>query len=160
MSFLWVSAQKNSELRPSMPRHLPGIEASTPAAPPARRRSHASPPKPITGPAPKVRKQCCPRSLAFRSVFFHHSHALPSILAWAQDCSTQSWRGRRIAPPNPGVWAQDCRCLPENIGSAVLYSAPRLAARVARKKNCVSGVATQHCADTLAARLPGFKFGK
>ena len=34
-----------------------------------------------------------------------------SILRWQQDCPHQSWRG------------QDCpRCLPENIGSAVLYS--------------------------------------
>ena len=41
-----------------------------------------------------------------------------SILAWAQDCHTQSWRGHRIAPPNPAVatglphsilaWAQNC----------------------------------------------------
>ena len=29
-------------------------------------------------------------------VFFHHSHAQPSILAWAQNCSTQSWREHRI----------------------------------------------------------------
>ena len=95
--------------------------------------------KPITGPAPKVRQRCCPRSIADR-VFFHHSHALPSILAWAQDCHTQSWRGHRIATLNPGVgaglphsilaWAQDChgvgtglpRCFPENAGSAALYS--------------------------------------
>ena len=65
-----------------------------------------------------LRKRCCPRSIADR-VFFHHSHALPSILAWAQDCHTQSWRGHRIATLNPGVgtglphsilaWAQDCR---------------------------------------------------
>ena len=54
--------------------------------------------------------------------FFHHSHAQPSILAWAQDCSLnpgvatgllhpillwqqdchcQSWAGRRIASPIP-----------------------------------------------------------
>ena len=33
----------------------------------------------------------------WRSVLFHHSHALPSILAWEQDCPTQSWRGHRIA---------------------------------------------------------------
>ena len=60
------------------------------------------PEKPITGPAPKVRQRCCPRSIADR-VFFHHSHALPSILAWQQDCSTQSCCGNRIAPPNPAV---------------------------------------------------------
>ena len=34
-------------------------------------------------------------------VFFHHSHAQPSILAWAKDCPTQSWRGHRIAPVSP-----------------------------------------------------------
>ena len=53
-----------------------------------------------------------------------------SILAWAQDCHTQSWRGHRIAPLNPRVgtrlphsilaWAQDChtqswRGLPHSI---------------------------------------------
>ena len=52
--------------------------------------------------------------------FFHHSHA-HSILAWAQDCSTQSWRGHRIAPLNPGVGTGLPRCLPENSGSASLH---------------------------------------
>ena len=75
------------------------------------------PENPITGPAPKVRQRCCPRSIADR-VFFRHSHALPSILLWQQDCSTQSCCGNRIAPPNPAVvtgllhpillWQQDC----------------------------------------------------
>ena len=70
------------------------------------------PENPITGPAPKVRQRCCEDGVA-DGVFFHHSHALPSILAWAQDCHTQSWRaqdchtqswrGHRIAPLNPGV---------------------------------------------------------
>ena len=64
------------------------------------------PENPITGPAPKVCQRCCPRSIADR-VFFHHSHALPSILPWQQDC-----------PFNPAVatgllhpilpWQQDC----------------------------------------------------
>ena len=64
------------------------------------------PENPITGPAPKVCQRCCPRSIADR-VFFHHSHALPSILLWQQDC-----------PFNPAVatgllhpilpWQQDC----------------------------------------------------
>ena len=73
------------------------------------------PEKPITGPAPEVRQQGCPCSIADR-VFFHHSHALPSILLWQQDCSTQScWQQ---TPPNPAAatglplsilgWAQDC----------------------------------------------------
>ena len=44
------------------------------------------PKNPITGPAPKVRQRCCPRSIA-DGVFFHRSHALPSILLWQQDCS-------------------------------------------------------------------------
>ena len=56
--------------------------------------------KPITGPAPEVRQRGCPRSIADR-VFFHHSHAQPSILAWQQDCFTQSCVGRRIASLNP-----------------------------------------------------------
>ena len=116
----------------------------------------------------------------FRSVFFHHSHAQPSILAWAQDCHTQSWRGHRIAPLNPGAgtglphsilaWAQDCHTqswrghriapvFPRERWkrSAVQHYAPRLAARIARKKHrqCVG---TQRCTPGLAARLPGFEF--
>ena len=72
------------------------------------------PENPIAGPAPEVCQRCCPRSIA-DGVFFHHLHAavnpavgtgLPHpILLWAQDCPTQSWRGRRIAPLNPGVGA-------------------------------------------------------
>ena len=72
------------------------------------------PENPITGPAPEVRQRGCPRSLA-DGVFFHHSHALPSILAWAQG-------GHRIATLNPGVGTGLPRCFPENAGSAVLYS--------------------------------------
>ena len=85
--------------------------------------------KPITGPAPKVREICCPRSITpgvffpspgqrRRSVSeavlaasltecFFTTHTLPSILAWQQDC-----------PFNPAVatgllhpilpWQQDC----------------------------------------------------
>ena len=76
-------------------------------APAARHRSPAAPARHSLqpakpAPAPKVCQRCCPRSIADR-VFFHHSHALPSILAWAQDCHTQSWRGHRIASPNPAV---------------------------------------------------------
>ena len=81
--------------------------------------------KPITGPAPKVREICCPRSITPGVFFpspgqrrrsasdavlavsltecFFTTHTLPSILAWAQDCPTQSWRGHRIATLNPGV---------------------------------------------------------
>ena len=55
-----------------------GAARHSPAAP---ARIEASRP----APAPKVCQPCCPRSIADR-VFFHHSHALPSILAWQQDC--------------------------------------------------------------------------
>ena len=64
------------------------------------------PEQPITGPAPKVRQRCCPRSVAEGVFFFHHLHALPSILLWQQDCPCQSCCGNRIAPP----WQQDCPC--------------------------------------------------
>ena len=91
--------------------------------------------------------------------FFHHSHAQPSILAWAQDCPTQSWRGHRIAPLNPGVGTELPRCLPENSGSASVHtdalpdSPPGLPGklRLQRRKYGISpGL----------AQLPGFKFGK
>ena len=72
-------------------------------------------------PSPGQRRRCVSDAVlagATDIVFFYHSHAQPSILAWAQDCPTQSWRGHRIAPLNPGVgtgllhsilaWAQDC----------------------------------------------------
>ena len=86
------------------------------------------PENPITGPAPKVRQRCCPRSIA-DGVFFSPltrpavnpavaTGLLHPILLWQQDCSTQSCCGNRIAPPNPAVatgllhpillWQQDC----------------------------------------------------
>ena len=46
----------------------------------------------------------------------------PSILRWAQDCLTQSCAGHRIAPLNPVVSTGLPRCLPQNCGSALLYS--------------------------------------
>ena len=164
------------------------------APPPARHRSPAEPAphrgrdsstevgiptsvfaeKPITGPAPKVRALCCPRSIT-PGVFFPPftrpavnpgvGTGLPhSILAWAQDCHTQSWRGHRIAPVFPRKrWKR----------SAAQHYAPRLAARIARKTTeahcCIAGRSRKtppasccvaECTDRLAARLPGFKFGK
>ena len=103
----------------SPPRHLPGMEAfslpslhhprsefrlcSTPRSefrlglpPRSEVRLCFFAQKPTTGPAPKVCQRCRPRSIADR-VFFHHSHAQPSILAWAQDCPYQSCAGNRIA---------------------------------------------------------------
>ena len=57
------------------------------------------PENPIAGPAPKVRQRCCPRSIADISPLTRPAvnpgvgTGLPhSILAWAQDCPTQSWR--------------------------------------------------------------------
>ena len=131
------------------------------------------PENPIAGPAPKVRQRCCPRSVADR-VFFHHSHALPSILAWAQDCPTQSWRGHRIAPLNPGVgtglphsilaWAQDCAFNPV-VATGLLHPillwqqdcptqswrGHRIAPVFPRKRWKRSAV--QHYAPRLAARI-------
>ena len=82
-----------------------GCEAPAARHSPAAPARHSlQPAKPA--PAPKVCQRCCPRSIADR-VFFHHSHALPSILPWQQDC-----------PFNPAVatgllhpillWQQDC----------------------------------------------------
>ena len=102
-----------------------------------------------------------------------------SILVWAQDCHTQSWRGHRIAPLNPGVgtglphsilaWAQDCPGVSQKTLEAppglrgklrqrvgTQRRTPGLAARLARK----TPSASCYIADGLAARLPGFKFGK
>ena len=42
-------------------------------------------------------------AVSLRECFFHHLHALPSILLWQQDCPCQSCCGNRIAPPNPAV---------------------------------------------------------
>ena len=59
-------------------------------------------------------------AVSLTECFFHHLHALPSILLWQQDCPCQSCCGNRIAPPNPAVatgllhpillWQQDCPC--------------------------------------------------
>ena len=43
-------------------------------------------------------------------VFFHHSHALPSILAWAQECSCQSCCDNRIASTIPALATGLPRC--------------------------------------------------
>ena len=47
-------------------------------------------------------------AVSLTECFFHHLHALPSILLWQQDCSTPSCCGNRIAPPNPAVATQSC----------------------------------------------------
>ena len=60
----------------------------------------------ITGPAPKVRQRCCPRSIA-DGVFFHHSHALPSILLWQQDCPFNPVATAGLLHPIL-LWQQDC----------------------------------------------------
>ena len=143
-------------------------------------RSWVYPKNPIAGPAPKVRQRCCPCSIADR-VFFspltrpavnpgvdtglpHQSGVgtgLPhSILTWAQNCPTQSWRGHRIATLNSDVGTGLPRCFPENAGSAVLYSTtppdspPGLRGK---HRQCVS---THGCTPGLAARLPGFKLSR
>ena len=73
------------------------------------------------------------------------STGLPySILAWAQDCHTQSWRGDRIAPVFPRKrWKR----------SAVQHSAPRLAARIARKTPAVRRYTPMHSPLRPASRL-------
>ena len=51
-------------------------------------------------PSPGQRRRCVSDAVlagATDIVFFHHSHAQPSILAWAQDCPTQSWRAHRVS---------------------------------------------------------------
>ena len=102
-----------------------------------------------------------------QSVFFHHSHAQPSILAWAQDCSlnpgvaTGSCCGNRIAPPNPAVatglplsilgWAQDCfthSCADSRI-APVHYEQLGLGTVLARAQAC-DGVGP-------AVELPGLR---
>ena len=56
----------------------------------------------ITGPAPEVRQRGCPRRTADR-VFFFTIHT-PCRQSWrGRRIATQSWRGHRIAPLNPGV---------------------------------------------------------
>ena len=126
----------------SLPRHLPGIGALPSPRSELFHRGRDSvgrgrfsdfalasgvgfhPEKPITGPAPKVRQRCCPRSIADGVLFFTTytpccqsccgnrialvnpavATGLPlSILLWQQDCSTQSCCGNRIALVNPAV---------------------------------------------------------
>ena len=78
-------------------------------------------------PSPGQRRRSVSDAVLAVSLTFHHSHAQPSTLAWAQDCSTQSWRGHRIL-----AWAQDCstqswrghRIAPLNpgVGAGLLHS--------------------------------------
>ena len=126
-------------------------------------RGHRIARKPITGPSPKVCQRCCEDGIAdivFFSPFTRPTvnpgvgTGLPhSILAWAQDCPTQSWRGHRIATLNPGVDTGLPRCFPENAGSAVLYTALR---PQTRRPDCAenTGSASVHT-DALPDSPPG-----
>ena len=83
-------------------------------------------------PAPKVRQRCCPRSIADR-VFFHHSHALPSILAWAQDCpgvSQKTLEAQCCTALRPQTRRPDCA---ENSVSASVCTDALPDSRIARK---------------------------
>ena len=167
---------------PTRPRHLPGIEASSlpslrhtevgiPTSLSHRGRNSDFaflPEKPITGPAPKVRERCRPRSIAdivFFSPFTRPTSILAwahSILAWAQDCPTQSWRGHRIAPLNPGVgaglphsilvWAQDCPGVSQKTLEAQCSTTPPDSPPGLRGKHrqCVGA---HRCTPGLAARI-------
>ena len=123
------------------------------------------PENPITGPAPKVRQRCCPRSIADISPLTRPAvnpgvgTGLPhSILAWAQDCPTKSWRGHRIAILNPGVgtgvWAQDCPGVSQKTLEAQCCTALRPQTRrpdcAEKNRQCVG---TQRCTPGLAARI-------
>ena len=66
-----------------------------------------------------------------------------SILAWAQDCPTQSWRG------HPGVGTGLPRCFPENAGTA-LRPQTRRPDCAEKNRQCVG---TQRCTPGLAARI-------
>ena len=131
-------------------RHIPAWH-SLPAAPARHRSLQPAKPAPRSGffhqgrdsdfgilpknPSPGQRRRSgsdAVLTVSLPECFFHHSHAQPSILAWAQDCHTQSWRGHRIATQswrehriatlNPGAGTGLPRRFPENAGSAVLYS--------------------------------------
>ena len=103
------------------------------------------PENPIAGPAPEVRQRCCPRSIA-DGVFFFTIHTpsrqswrghriaslnpgvgagLPhSILAWAQDCHAQSWRGRTaLRPPDspPGFPVSNLASNAKEMGKIKLF---------------------------------------
>ena len=83
-----------------------------------------------------------------------------SILAWAQDCPTQSCR----LPHSILAWAQDCptqswcghrmpRCFPENAGSAVLYSTTPPDSPPGLRGKHRQCVGTHRCTPGLAARI-------
>ena len=101
-----------------------GCEAPAARHSPAAPARHSlQPAKPA--PAPKVRQRCCPRSIADR-VFFHHSHALPSILLWQQDCPLQSCCGNRIASPIPVLATRLPRCITSSSGLELFFPERRL----------------------------------
>ena len=102
------------------------------------------PEKPITGPAPKVRQRCCPRSIADGVIFLTTytpcrqsccgnrialvnpavaTGLLHPILLWQQDCHCQSWAGRRIASPIPVLATGLRRCTTSSSVGTVLARA-------------------------------------
>ena len=116
------------------------------------------PEKPITGPAPKVRQRCCPRSIADGVFFFSPLPAVATgllhpillwqqgcstqsccatgllhpILLWQQDCHCQSWAGRRIASPIPALTVGLPRCTTSSSGLELFFPEHRLVMESAR----------------------------
>ena len=120
--------------RSPRPRHLPGIEASCRARakvgilPPRSGFRLRSTPRSVFRLryfARKTHHRRRPRSIA-DIVFFHHSHAQPSILGWAQDCSCQSCCCNRIASTIPVLTAGLPRCTTSSSGLELFLPKHRL----------------------------------
>ena len=115
-------------------------------------------------PSPGQRRRSVSDAVLAVSLTFHHLHALPSILLWQQDCSTQSCCGNRIAPPNPAVatgllhpillWQQDCPGVSQKTLEAQCCTALR---PQTRRPDCAenTGSASVHT-DALPDSPPGF----
>ena len=124
---------------------------ASPAAPPARHSLQPAKPAPRSGFFHRLRST--PRS-DFRLPYFarkthhrasaegasashwqsvfYHSHALPSILGWAQDCSCQSCCGNRIASTIPVLTTGLPRCATSSSGLELFLPEHRLVMESAR----------------------------
>ena len=104
--------------------------------------SPAAPPSPLTRPAvnPGV------------------ATGLPlSILAWQQDCPCQSWRGNRIASPNPALTTGMPRCITSSSDQQGHPRAPTAPRGGLRRRRLRAGKSQKDAADDLSDVAESYK---
>ena len=107
-------------------------------------------------PSPGQRRRSVSDAVLAVSLTFHHSHALPSILAWAQHCPSQSCCGNRIALPNPVLTAGMPRCITSSSDQQGHPRAPTARGGL-RRRRLRAGKSQKDAADDLSDVAESYK---